>query len=269
MLLAIDVGNTNVVLGVADGEKYIASFRLATDVKRSTDEYGTMMDQLLRHEGITPDDISDVIISTVVPSLLFTMQHVSTKYFNIQPLIVETGVKTGLRIQCDDPRQIGSDRIVNAVAAHAKYDVPVIVVDFGTATTFAAITEKGEFLGGAIAPGIKTSASALTEKTAKLPNVDLEVPGRHICKNTIESIQAGLMFGHMGLTEYIIEGMKRELVDIYGKRYDDIKVVATGGMANLMEHGISCIDEIDKMLTLNGLMIIYEKNKGLRRKSRA
>ena len=227
MLLTVDVGNTNVVLGVFENRKMIGSWRMATDNKRSADEYGVIIDQMFRHDGISPKDIDDAIISTVVPSLLFTLQHMCLKYFNITPLVVETGIKTGLKIKCDDPRQIGSDRIVNAVAAHAKYDGPLIVVDFGTATTFCVVTEDAEFLGGAIAPGIKTSATALFEHTAKLPNVDLETPNRVICKNTIENMQAGLIFGQMGLAERIIEGMKKELVSDYGKKYEDIKVIAT------------------------------------------
>lgn len=266
MLLTIDVGNTNIVLGVFQNKKMIGSWRMATDNKRSSDEYGVIIHQMFRHEGIDPGDIQDAIISTVVPSLLFTLQHMCLKYFNITPLVVETGIRTGLKIKCDDPRQIGSDRIVNAVAAHAIYGGPLIVVDFGTATTFCVVTEDAEFLGGAIAPGIKTSAAALFEHTAKLPNVDLEPPGRVICKNTIENIQAGLLYGHMGLTERLIEGMKQELVSDYGKKYEDIKVIATGGMATMVDNGVSCIDIIDRRLTLNGLVLIYEKNQTGRKK---
>lgn len=266
MLLTIDVGNTNVVLGVFDGENLVKSWRMATDNKRSADEYGVIIDQMFHHEGIDASDIEDAIISTVVPSLLFTLQHMCLKYFDITPLVVATGIKTGLKIKCDDPRQIGSDRIVNSVAAHAKYGGPLIVVDFGTATTFCVVTEDAEFLGGAIAPGIKTSAAALFEHTAKLPNVDLEIPKRVICKNTIENMQAGLVVGHMGLAECIINGMKRELVSDYGKKLEDIKVIATGGMATMVAQGVDCIDVIDRRLTLNGLVKIYEKNKTGRKK---
>lgn len=266
MLLAIDVGNTNVVLGIFKNKKMLTSWRMATDNKRSADEYGIMLDQMLKHEGFDVSDIDDVIISTVVPSLLFTLQHMCSMYFNIVPLVVETGIKTGLKIKCDDPRQIGSDRIVNSVAAHTKYEGPLIVIDFGTATTFCVVTEDGEFLGGAISPGIKTSAAALFEHTAKLPNVDLERPEKVICKNTIENIQAGLIYGHMGLTQRIVDGMKAELVSDYGKKYEDIKVVATGGLATMMDNGVDFIDVIDRRLTLDGLVIIYEKNKGLRKK---
>ncbi|MDD5823435.1 MAG: type III pantothenate kinase [Firmicutes bacterium] len=268
MLLAVDVGNTNVVLGVFDREKLITKWRLTTDTRRSADEYGTLVDSMFRHEGLDPGDIDDIIISSVVPSLIFTLQHMSYKYFKLEPIIVATGIKTGLKIKCDDPRQIGSDRIVNSVAAYTRLKCPVIVVDFGTATTFCVVTSGGEFVGGAIAPGIKTSASALFQQTAKLPNVDLDIPSRFICKNTTECIQAGLIFGHMGLAEYIINGMKKELVEVYGENADDIKVVATGGLANMVDSGIDCIDVIDKRLTLDGLLFIYEKNKGLQRKNK-
>lgn len=266
MLLAIDVGNTNVVLGLFNGRDMVANWRLTTDTRRSADEYGTMVDNMFRHEGLDPADVDDIIISSVVPSLIFTLEHMSYKYFDITPLIVETGVKTGLKIKCDDPRQIGSDRIVNSVAAHDKYDGPLIVVDYGTATTFCVVTGDGEFLGGAIAPGIKTSATALSVQTAKLPNVDLEKPGRMICKNTTECMQAGLIYGHMGLSSYLIEGMKKELAEYTGADKSEIKVIATGGLSTLMQTGLDCIDVIDKRLTLDGLVVIYEKNKAVRKK---
>lgn len=266
MLLTVDVGNTNVVLGVFENRNLITNWRLTTDTRRSADEYGTLVDSMFRHEGLDPGDIDDIIISSVVPSLIFPLQHMSYKYFNLEPIIVETGIKTGLRIKCDDPRQLGSDRIVNSVAAYTKYKGPLIIVDFGTATTFCVVTGEGDFVGGAIAPGIKTSATALFQQTAKLPNVDLEKPGRFICKNTTECIQAGLIFGHMGLAEYLINGMKDELVELYGAERSEIKVIATGGMATMVESGVDCIDVIDKRLTLEGLLIIYEKNKVLQRK---
>lgn len=266
MLLAIDVGNTNIVLGVFNGREKVSSWRMATDNMRSADEYGVLIESMFKHNGLDPKDVNDVIISTVVPSLLYTLQHMCNVYFGVKPLVVETGIKTGLKIKCDDPRQIGSDRIVNSVAAVTKYGGPVILVDFGTATTFCVVTEDAEFLGGAISTGIKTSAKALFEMTAKLPNVDLETPAKVICKNTVESMQSGLIYGHMGLAERIIEGMKKELVEDYGKKYEDIKVIATGGMANLVNDGIDCIDVVDKGLTLDGLVIIYEKNKFGRKK---
>ena len=266
MLLAVDVGNTNVVIGVFSNKKLIAKYRLATDTRRSADEYGTFLDQMFRHDGLDPADIDDVIISAVVPSLLFTLQHMCYKYFNCEPIIIESGVKTGLKIKCDDPRQVGSDRIVNSVAAYRKYGGPLIVVDFGTATTFCVVSAEGDFLGGAIAPGIKTSSIALFEQTAKLPNVDLEAPGQFICKNTTQCMQAGLIYGHMGLASWMINGMKDELANVYGATREDIKVIATGGMANMVDKGVDCIDVIDKRLTLDGLLYIYEKNADKRKK---
>lgn len=268
MLLAIDIGNTNVVLGLFQGNWLLTNLRLATDMRRSADEYGITIDQMFRYEGIDPADVDDVIISTVVPSLLFTMQHMCLKYFKCTPLIVETGIKTGLRIKTDDPRQIGSDRIVNAVAAYTKYQCPLIIIDFGTATTFCAVTGEGDYLGGTIAPGIKISASALFEKTAKLPNVDLERPGKTICKNTIQSIQSGLIYGHMGLTEYIVQNMKKEMVSDYGVDGSQIKVVATGGLASMVKSDIDCIDVIEKRLTLDGLVVLYNKNRKNRKNTK-
>ena len=266
MLLAIDVGNSNIVLGVFRGEELVESWRIATDNKRTADEYGTIIDNMLRHEGIDRKDIDDVIISTVVPSLLFTLEHMCLKYYDLNAIVVETGIKTGLKIKYDDPRQVGSDRIVNSVAAFTKYGGDLIVVDFGTATTFCCVTGDGSFIGGAIAPGIKTQAESLFEHTAKLPNVDLELPGKFICKNTSEGMQAGLIYGHMGFTEYMIAGMKAEMSAETGTDPKDIKVVATGGMATMVESGTECIDIIDRRLTLSGLQILYEKNRGQRKK---
>ncbi|MCF0140777.1 MAG: type III pantothenate kinase [Mogibacterium sp.] len=268
MLLAIDIGNTNVVLGVFEKREMIANWRLTTDTKRSADEYGTLIDAMFRLEGLEPSDIDDIIISSVVPPLIFTLQHVSYKYFNIEPIIVESGIKTGLKVKCDDPRQVGSDRIVNSVAAHSKYAGPLIVIDFGTATTFCVVTAEGEFIGGAIAPGIKTSSTALFQQTAKLPNVLLEKPETIICRNTTESIQSGLIYGHMGLAEFMVRGMKDEMVETLGIDRDSIKVIATGGMASMVESGVDCIDVIDKRLTLDGLLLIYEKNEGLHHKNK-
>ena len=266
MLLAIDVGNTNVVLGVFDGSKLVESWRLATDNKRSADEYGTIIDAMMFRQGIKPDDIDDIIISSVVPSLLFTLEHMCLKFYEKNPIVVETGIKTGLKISYDDPRQLGADRIVNCVAAHSRYGGNLIVIDFGTATTFSCVSEDGTFLGGAIAPGIKTQAAALFEHTAKLPNVDLELPGKFICRNTSEGMQSGLIYGHMGFTEHMVAGFKSEMSETLGCKAEDIKVVATGGMATMVESGVKCIDHIDRRLTLDGLQMLHEKNKGLNKK---
>ena len=266
MLLAIDVGNTNIVFGVFDGDKMLESWRLATDNNRTADEYGVLFEMMFRHDGIRSEDIDDIIISSVVPSLLFTLEHMCLKFYNKNPIVIETGIKTGLKIRYDDPRQIGSDRIVNSVAAHTKYGGNLIVIDFGTATTFCCVSGAGDFLGGAIAPGLKTSAAALFEHTAKLPNVDLEIPGQFICKNTTASMQSGLIYGHMGFTEHMVRGMKEEMCAELGCKPEDIRVIATGGMATMVESGVDCIDEIDRRLTLDGLQILYNKNRGLTKK---
>ncbi len=260
MLLAFDVGNTNIVLGVFDGKKLVQNWRLETDNRKSADEYGMIINQLFRYENLSMEDINDVIISTVVPSVLFTLQHLSMKYFNRRAIVVGAGVRTGLVIKYDNPKQVGADRVVNAVAALEKYGGPLILVDFGTATTFCAISDKSEYMGGTIAPGVKISSDALFEKTSKLPKVELEEPGHVICKNTIESMQSGLVYGHMGVCDYIITKMKKELMEYCGTDVEP-KVIATGGLATMMNNGLDCIDYVDKMLTLEGLQIIYEKNK--------
>lgn len=261
MLLAFDVGNTNIVLGVFKDGNLIQNWRMETDNNKSADEYGMIINQLFNYEGLNTKEIKDVIISTVVPSVLYTLQHLSMKYFNRRAIVIGPGIKTGLIIKYDNPKQVGADRIVNAVAALAKYGGPLIIVDFGTATTFCAITENAEYLGGTIAPGIKIASDALFEKTAKLPKVELESPGHVICKNTIESMQSGLVYGHMGMVDYIIKKMREELTE-HSKTGKVPKVIATGGLASLIGSGINCIDSIDKLLTLEGLQLIYEKNKG-------
>ncbi|MCQ2547906.1 MAG: type III pantothenate kinase [Clostridia bacterium] len=260
MLLAFDVGNSNIVLGVFQDGKLLTNWRIETDQAKSADEYGMLINQLFAYENLDPAQVKDVIISTVVPSLVFTLQHMSTKYFNKRAIVVGPGVKTGLVVKYDNPKQVGADRIVNAVAAFEKYGGPLIIIDFGTATTFCAVTDKAEYLGGTIAPGLKISSDALFEKTSKLPKVEIEEPGRVICKNTISSMQSGLVYGHMGLVEYIVRKMKAELQEICGED-KEVTVVATGGLANLIENGVDCVDHIDKLLTLEGLQIIYCKNK--------
>jgi type III pantothenate kinase len=264
MLLAFDIGNTNIVLGVFDGEKLLTNWRLQTESNKSADEYGMMLKQLFDFEGFKMSDVTDIIVSTVVPSALFTLQHMSVKYFNCAPLIVECGVKTGLTIKYDNPKQVGADRIVNAVAAYEKYGGPLIIIDFGTATTFCAISENAEYLGGTISPGLMITADALVEKTAQLPKVELEEPGRVICKNTIQSIQSGLVYGHMGIVEFILNKMKNELAEITASG-KEVKVIATGGLASLMASGVPGINHVDKLLTLEGLEKIYRKNKNDKR----
>ncbi|MDR1954130.1 MAG: type III pantothenate kinase [Clostridiales Family XIII bacterium] len=260
MLLAFDVGNTNIVLGVFRDGKLMRSWRMETYNSRSADEYGMVINQLFAYEGLDPAKISDVIISTVVPSVLYTIQHMSMKYFRRRALVVGPGIRTGLVVKYDNPGQVGADRIVNAVAALSKYGGPLVIVDLGTATTFCAVTENWEYLGGSIAPGLKISSEALFEKTAKLPRIELDEPGMTICKNTSASMQSGLVYGHMGMIEYLCKRMKEELA-AYTKSTDPVRVIATGGVASMMEKGVDCIDHVDKMLTLEGLNYIYEKNK--------
>lgn len=260
MLLAFDVGNSNIVLGVFKDRELITNWRIETDTNKSADEYGMIVRQLFDYEGLEMSDVTDIIISTVVPSVLYTLQHLSMKYFNKRAIVIESGVKTGMIVKYDNPKQVGADRIVNAVAAYQKYGGPLIIIDFGTATTFCAVSDKAEYLGGTIAPGLKISSEALFEKTSKLPKVELEEPGTTICKNTIQSMQSGLVYGHMGIVEFIVNKMKKELADIVGPE-KKVTVVATGGLSTLIDNGVDCIDYVDKMLTLEGLEIIYEKNK--------
>ncbi len=264
MLVAFDVGNTNIVLGVFDGGKMVTNWRLETDNRKSADEYGMIIHQLFQYEELKVEEVKDVIISTVVPSILYTLQHLSQKYFSTRAIVIGPGIKTGLIVKYDNPKQVGADRIVNAVAAHAKYGGPLIVIDLGTATTFCAITANAEYIGGTIAPGLKISSDALFEKTAKLPKVELEEPGNVICRNTINSMQSGVVYGHMGLVEFIVKKMKKELITYCGDEpitEDGIKVIATGGLATLVNSGVECIDYVDKLLTLEGLEMIHRKNK--------
>ncbi len=259
MLLAFDVGNSNTVIGVFEGSELIINWRIDTNTRKSADEYGMLINQLFAYENLNMKDIDDMIISTVVPSVLFTLQHMAIKYVGKKAIVVESGVKTGLIVKYDNPKAVGADRIVNAVAAHNKYEGSIIIIDLGTATTFCAVTSKGEYLGGTIAPGIKISSDALFEKTSKLPKIELENPGKTICKNTIESMQSGLIYGHMGLVEHVVAKMKKELT-AYSKD-DKVTVIATGGLSEMINEGVDCIDHVDKLLTLEGLKIIYDKNK--------
>ena len=260
MLLAFDIGNSNTVLGVFRDGELLTNWRIETDSHKSADEYGMLVSQLFAYDKLDMEEVDDIIISTVVPSVLYTLEHMSLKYFGCKPIVVESGVKTGLVIKYDNPKQVGADRIVNAVAAVNKFGGPLIIIDFGTATTFCAVTDKAEYLGGTIAPGLKIASEALFEKTAKLPKVELEEPGHTICKNTIESMQSGLIYGHMGLVEFMVREMKKELSEICGQD-KKIQVVATGGLASMLANGVDCIDVVDKMLTLEGLEVIYQKNK--------
>jgi len=255
MLLAFDVGNTNIVIGVYKDGELIKFWRMSTDKSKSADELGIFINQCFDYEGVKTKDITNIIISSVVPSIMYSLQHMTRKYFDKEAMIVGPGIKTGMNVKYDNPRQVGADRIVNGVAAFKKYGGPVIVVDFGTATTFCAINEKCEYLGGSITPGIKISSDALFQRAAKLTRVELVKPNRVICKNTTESIQAGVILGYVGTVDYIVNRMKKEFNN------EDVKVIATGGLATLIAEETDSIDIIDKFLTLDGLYEIYKMNK--------
>ncbi len=260
MLLVIDVGNTNVVLGVYRGKELVDFWRIGTDKEKTSDEYSVLIDQLFSYKGLDRRKVKDVIISSVVPDIMHSLENTVIKLFGINPLVVGPGVKTGMNVKYDNPRQVGADRIVNAVAAYEKYNGPLIVIDFGTATTFCAISSKGDYLGGTIAPGIKISSEALFQRASKLPRVELIKPGKTICKNTVNSMQSGIIYGYVGLVEQIVKKMKREF------KSNGVKVIATGGLATLIDSETECIDKIDKFLTLEGLQIIFERNEEERKR---
>lgn len=255
MILVFDVGNTNMVLGVYKGKKLIRSYRLSTENDKTADEHGMVINGLFQYSGIDLMDIKAVIISSVVPNLMYSLEHMARKYCGVQPLIVGPGTKTGMNIKYDNPKEVGADRIVNGVAAYELYGGPIIVVDFGTATTFCSISDKCEYLGGIIAPGLRLSADALFEKAAKLPRIELIKPPQVICKNTVSSMQAGMVYGYAGLVDAIVGRMREEMGS------NDIKSVATGGMARMISTEAKSIDIVDSSLTLEGLRIIYERNK--------
>ncbi len=254
MILTLDIGNTNIKSALFDGTEMRQYWRLATNRNRTSDEYGMSMMNLLNHFGIDKAEISGIMMSSVVPQINFTIEHMCRSYFGMEPMKIEPGVKTGINIKYENPRELGSDRIANAVAAYELYGGPCITIDFGTATSFGAISAKGEFLGGAICPGLKLSADALTERTAKLPRFELVKPETAIGRNTVSNMQAGIVYGYIGQIKYLVNRMKKEM-DVEG-----IKVIATGGLAVLVAGESSVIDVMDGLLTLKGLRIIYEKN---------
>ncbi len=255
MLLAIDMGNTNIKYGVFDGKKLVASFRVSSRISRTADEYGSVLVGLLSDSGIKKSDIDGIIFSSVIPALNYTMCHMCEYFFGIAPITVGPGIKTGLNIKADNTREVGADIIVNSVSAFNKYGGPIVVIDFGTATTFDIISEKCELVGVVIAPGIKTSLEGLATKTAQLPMIELEAPKSVIGKNTKHCMQAGVIFGFSGLVDNIINKIKKEL------KVKDIKVVATGGLGEIIAKEASSISLVDRTLTLDGLRMIYELNK--------
>lgn len=254
MIICLDVGNTNIKFAVYENDSLRLSFRVATEQKKTSDEYGGQLLSILGNNDINPKEISGGIISSVVPQLDYTLERMCSTYLKIHPLTLAPGLKTGMNMRVDNAKEVGADRIVNNVSAVKKYGYPVIVVDFGTATTFNAVNEKCEFIGGVIAPGIKGSLDSLVNGTAKLPRVEIERPKTVIGKNTVTNMQSGIFFGFAGLVEYVVKKMKKEM------KCDDITVVATGGFSDVIAKEINCIDKVDKLLTLDGLKYLYNLN---------
>lgn len=258
MLLVIDVGNTNTVIGAMRGEEVIFRWRVSTTA-RTTDEFGLLLLQLVGNRGLTAADITGACVSCVVPSVLYAIEKATRRYLDIPSLVVGRGVKTGMRVRTDNPREVGSDRIVNAVAAFEKYGGPLVVVDFGTATTFDCVNTKGDYVGGAIAPGFRISADALFLRTAKLPRVEVERPQRAIGTNTVASMQSGLFWGYVGLVDGLARRCGEELAETEG--VEGIRCVATGGLSNLIGRACEAVDDVDEDLTLQGLRLLWERNR--------
>ncbi len=255
MLLALDVGNTNITMGVFDKEKLLRTMRITTKLPRTSDEYGILLRSLMRENDIDPGQINAAIISSVVPAVMYSLRNGLFKYLHVNPLIVEPGIRTGIRIVTDHPAQIGADRIVDAVGAYEKYGGPVLVLDFGTATMYDLVDDKGQFVSVIIAPGIRTSGKALWQDAAKLPEIEIKKPKSILAKETISSMQAGLVYGQIGQTEYIIKKVREE------SGFDNLKVVATGGLGAMIAAETTAIDIYDANLTLDGMRLIYEKQK--------
>jgi len=254
MLLAIDIGNTTVVIGLFRGAKLVKDWKVRTEREKTADEYGITVLELFRSSGFKPEVVTAVIISSVVPPLTPVFQDLSRSMFGLKALVVGPGLRTGMPILYENPLEVGADRVVAAVAAFEKYGGPLIVVDFGTATTFDAVTAKGEYLGGAIAPGIQISAEALYLKTAKLPRIEIARPKKAVGRTTVASMQSGLYFGYIGLVNNIIAEIKKELGG-------QAKVIATGGLSTLIAPEVKAIDSLEPHLVLDGLRIIYERNR--------
>jgi len=254
MILVIDVGNSHTVIGVYKEEKLLGHWRISTNLKKTEDEYGILVKGLLDNSKLSLADIKGIVISCVVSPIIWILKKMSADYFKVSPIIVGPGIKTGIYIKTDHPKEVGADRIVNAIAAYKLYGGPVIIIDFGTATTFCAVNKDGVYLGGAIAPGIEISAEALAEKTAKLPKIEVTKPQHSIGSNTIAAMKSGIFFGYLGLTNELIRRFKRELGE-------DSLVVATGGYSELIGNECNLIDKINPFLTLIGLYLVYEMNK--------
>ena len=254
MLIVIDIGNTNITMGLVDKSEIIDNYRLTTKLERTSDEYGFMLLSFLKASNILVDEIEDIIISSVVPKIMYSFTNSIKKYFNKEPIIVGPGIKTGIRIKTDNPKELGADRIVDAAGAYYIHGGPCLVIDFGTATTFDVISQDGEFLGGAIAPGIGIIADILSNQAAKLPEIEIKKPQKIIAKNTVSSMQAGTVYGYIGLTEKIIQTIKAEY-------NEDMKVISTGGLGRIIFNETKLIDIYDPDLTFKGLKIIYDRYK--------
>lgn len=254
MLLTVDVGNTNITFGVFEGEDMKATFRMMSKLSRTSDEYGVSIVMMLKHNLVPVEEIDGIIVASVVPNIMHALLGGIERYLGKKPLIVGPGIKSGIKIVTENPKEIGPDRIVDAVAAYEKYGGPVLVIDFGTATTYDLVNDKGEFCAGITAPGIRISAKALWEDTAKLPEVEIRRPASILAQNTVTSMQAGLVYGQIGQTEYIINQVRKE------SGYENMRVIATGGLGSIIADETDSIEIYDRTLTLDGLRFIYRKN---------
>jgi len=255
MIFVVDVGNTNITYGVYDGEELVTTFRMMSKVQHTSDEYGMQIIELLKANGVDKADIEGSIIASVVPNVMHSLISGISKYLGVEPIIVGVGIKTGIKVVTEAPKEIGPDRIVDAVGAYEKYGGPILVLDFGTATTYDLISANGEFMAGITAPGLRMSAKALWEDTAKLPEIEIRKPNSILAQETVSSMQAGLIYGQIGQTEYIINQVRKE------SGFDDMKVVATGGLGRIISAETDLIQVYDSALTLEGLRLIYNKNR--------
>lgn len=256
MILVVDVGNTNIVVGAMVGTELIGGWRMTSQSTHTSDEYGILMLQFLEERNIKISEIKDIIMSSVVPDIMYSLINSFKRYFEITPMIIGPGLKTGIDIRTDNPREVGADRIVNVVAGYQLHGGPAMVIDFGTATTYDVVTEKGEFIAGITSPGIRICADSLWENAAQLPKIEIKKPKNILdATNTITSMQAGLVYGYIGQVEYIAKKVKEEL------GVDELKIIATGGLGKIILEGTDVIDIYDPLLTIKGLSIIYDKNK--------